>query len=64
MSTMITDLYEVVEDKYKELDVEAVREDVIINLIGKFGLGILLENDLIEICDEMNGMPLYKLCDI
>lgn len=56
-----------VEEVYKFLrqdsvGLEAVYEDYIIQLIGRYGLNALIEARYLETCGVVNGRQLYTLC--
>lgn len=61
MKTYVDYVYDIVKLESEGLD--AVYRDLIVNLVGVFGLNALLEHRLIESCGVVNGRKLYALCD-
>lgn len=46
---------------YFHWKVDAVYEDKIIDLVGKYGLALVMEFHLMEPCGSINGRKLYAL---
>ena len=58
---MLNDIYDLIKEEFEGLD--AVYEDAIIELIGIYGLTILIQNKLVESCGVVNGRQLFTICD-
>ena len=58
---MINDIYDLIKEEFEGLD--AVYEDAIIELIGIYGLNLLVQNKLVESCGVINGRQLFTICD-
>ena len=58
--TYVEMIYKLVKEEHEGLD--AIYEDSILELVGKFGLYILKEHNLIEACGVVHGRQLYVLC--
>ena len=43
------------------VDLNMVREEFIINEVGRDGLELMIDNNMIECCGDVNGHPLYLL---
>ena len=56
---MINDIYEVILEEFAGLD--AVYEDAIIELIGTYGLNLLIQHRLLESCGVINERQLYVI---
>lgn len=59
---MINDIYELLKEEFKGFD--AIYEDAIIQLIGIYGLTMLIRHKLVETCGVVNGRQLFTLCPL
>ena len=59
--TYVEMIYKLIKEEHEGLD--AIYEDSILELVGKFGLYILKKHNLIEACGVVHGRQLYALCD-
>lgn len=53
-------IYDFVREETAGLD--SFYEDYLVDLVGWLGVGVLVENQLIESCGVINGRRLYVLC--
>lgn len=53
------DIYKIVKDGVEDID--AICKDDIINLVGIFGLNVLIRDELIEDRGEVDAKQLYAL---
>ena len=58
---MINDIYDLIKEEFEGFD--AIYEDAIIELIGTYGLGKLIEHKLVESCGVINERRLFTICN-
>lgn len=62
MGETVKELYYYLEDRCEGLD--SIYEDVILGLVGSYGLVVLKDAGLLETCGVINGRQLYVLCKL
>lgn len=58
---MINDIYDLIKEEFAGFD--AIYADSIIELIGTYGLDLLIKNKLLETCGVVNGRQLFTICE-
>lgn len=57
----VDDVYNIVRLDCEGMD--AIYKDYIIQMVGVYGLNVLIEHKLVESCGIVNGRQLYTLCE-